>query len=638
MHATQSTQSAQSTQSKSAKLLAALAAATTVAGCALGALGATGAAAAPATGVITTVAGTGTASYSGDGSAATSATLDEPLGVAVDRAGDMAIADTHNNAVRFVPATSGTYFGRPMSAGDIYTVAGDGTPGYTGNGGPGTSAELWRPQGVAFDAQGDVIVADSSNNAVRAVVDSDGTLLGTPLPVIAGDIYTLAGGPVPGYSGDGGSSLLATLHGPASVAVDADGIAVADSENDAVRFIAATAGTFFGAPMVSGDIYTIAGTSVAGYNGDGRPAISAELDQPEGVALDQQGDLAIADTGADRVRVVPASSGTYFRIPMVAGDIYTVAGNGTAGYSGDGGPAGSAEVDGPMGVAFDGLGDLGVSDTYNHVVRFVPAASGTYFGVAMHVGDLYTIAGDGNPGTSGDGNAATSAELTDPVQLAFTGNDSPLFADALAHRVREVGSGWSAPTVTSAATASATVGQPFSFTATAAGSPAPYVSLTQSLPAGLSFHSGGADGTGLITGTPTAAGTVVVYVNAANGVEPAASAALTITVSPAPVVAHHGSPHCSVGSNGGSAELNPTTITGHLGWRVTIKGCEVAALKGHPVTALVSTPGRAQHSAAVPVSAQGTFRFVTDKLVRGTTVVTFKAARKVLFVTKIHTA
>ena len=607
-------------------------------------LGATAADATPATGVINAVAGTGTAGYTGDGSAATSATLRVPLGVAVDPAGDLAIADTSNNVIRFVPASSGTYFGRPMTGGDIYTIAGTGTPGAFGDGIPATSAELDGPRGLAFDPAGDVIVADSENSEVRLIANSS-SFYG--IPSAPGDIYTLAGSPAPGYSGDGGPAILAKLHDPTDIAVDANGIAIADGLNNAVRFIASSSGSFFGTSMVRGDIYTVAG-GTSGYNGDGRPAVSAELTEPAGVALDAAGDLAIADTGNFRVRFVPAATGSYFGAPMVADDIYTVAGDGTLGYSGDGASATGAELDRPFGVSFDGLGDLGVSDTFNHVVRFVPAATGTYFGASMQQGDIYTIAGTGISGSSGDGNPATSAELTTPVQLGFTSNDSVVFADADAYKVREVESGFSSATIDAAASASATVGQPFSYSASASGQPTPALTVSGTLPSGLSF-SVGSNGTGTISGTPSVAGSFAVDLDASNGVGAAVSASLTITVSPAPTppptttpptspTKSGGSKRCTVARHG-SVRLDPTSIVGRRGQTSTIEGCLRSPSTVRQLTVTALYPSRVWHSSTITVSASGMFRFVTGKLnTPGNTVLTFRSGRKVVLATTIHVA
>jgi len=446
-------------------------------------------------GDIYTIAGNGTAGYSGNGGAATSAKLSSPSGVAVDAAGDVAIADTSNNAVRFVPVSSGTDFGQSMTANDIYTVAGNATGGYSGNGGAATSAEIYAPNGVGFDASGDLAIADNYNDVVRFVPTSSGTFFGQSMTT--NDIYTVAGNHTWGNSGNGGAATSAEMHGVLGVAIDANGnlvlsdpylcqvrvvaassgtlagqsvtandiyalagsgsttaatysgplsnaeftgpssvrvdaagdVVIADTGNHAVRFVPATSGTFFGQTMTAHDIYTIAGNGTAGYSGDGAVGTSAKLHSPGGVAVDASGDVAIADTTNNVVRFVPTTSGTYFGVSMTGGDIYSIVGNGAAGYSGDGGAATSAELTTPKAVAFDGAGDLLVADDGNNVVRFVPATTGTYYGQSMMAQDIYTIVGNGTAGYAGDGGAATSAELTTPNGVHVDGAGDLLVAD-----------------------------------------------------------------------------------------------------------------------------------------------------------------------------------------------------------------
>jgi hypothetical protein len=387
---------------------------------------------------IYTVAGDGTADYSGDGGPAVTAQLNSSHGVAIEPDGNLAVADYLNQVVRFVPAVSGTYFGTAMTAGDIYTVAGlYGGRGLLGDGGPATKAELNYPVGVAFDSHGNIAIADSYNLVVRFVANVSGTYFGTAMT--AGDIYTVAGDNQPGYSGDGGPATKAWLNYPSGVAVDSEGnLAIADSQNNRVRFVPAVSGTYFGRAMTAGDIYTVAGDGTAGYSGDGGPASKAELKDPTGVAVDSHGNLVIADASNNRVRFVPDVSGTYFGRATTDGDIYTVAGDGTGGYSGDGGPASKAELNYPPGVAIDSHGNLAVADRLNQRVRFVPAVSGTYFGRAMTGGDIYTVAGNGTGGYSGDGGPATTAELRNPSDVAFDSVGNLSIADPGNQRVRLV--------------------------------------------------------------------------------------------------------------------------------------------------------------------------------------------------------
>jgi trimeric autotransporter adhesin len=355
----------------------------------------------------------------------------------VDGAGNLVIADYDNSRVRVVAAATGTFYGQAMTAGDIYTVAGDGTFGSSGDGGPATSAELETPYGVAVDPAGNLVIADYYNNEVRVVAAATGTFYGQAM--IAGDIYTVAGNGAEGFSGDGGPGYLAELNEPEGVAVDGAGnLVIADYDNSRVRVVAAATGTFYGQAMTAGDIYTVAGDGLGGSSGNGVPATGAQLNEPDGVAVDSAGNLLICDYGDNRVRVVAAATGTFYGQAMTAGDIYTVAGDGTLGFSGDGGPATSAELNRPDGVAVDGAGNLLISDTGNDRVRVVAATTGTFYGQAMTAGDIYTVAGDGTAGFSGNGGPATSAEFSGPKGLAVNAAGNLLIADTGNDRVREV--------------------------------------------------------------------------------------------------------------------------------------------------------------------------------------------------------
>jgi hypothetical protein len=281
-------------------------------------------------GIINTVAGDGIAGYSGDGGAATSAELNVPYGVAVDNAGNIYIADYGNERIRKVTA----------STGKISTVAGNGTVGYGGDGGPATSAKLDSPTGVALDGAGNIYIADLGNHRIRKVTVSTGI------------ISTAAGNGTQGYSGDGGPATSAELYYATGVAADSAGnIYIGDEVNERVRKVTASTGI----------INTVAGDGVGGYSGDGGPATSAELNAPSGVAVDTAGNIYIADISNNRIRKVTVSTGI----------ISTVAGNGTAGYSGDGGPATNAELNNPSGVAVDTVGKIYIGDTNNNRIRAV---------------------------------------------------------------------------------------------------------------------------------------------------------------------------------------------------------------------------------------------------------------------------
>lgn len=282
------------------------------------------------TGVISTVAGNGTAGFSGDGGAATSAELNTPVGVAVDTGGNIYIADEFNNRIRKVTLTTGI----------ISTVAGNGTPGFSGDGGPATSASVKLPRGVSVDASGDIYIADTNHSRIRKVTVSTGI------------INTVAGSGLQGYAGDGGAATSAGLCSPSGVVVDAAGnFYIADTCNNRIRKVTASTGI----------ISTVAGNGTAGYSGDAGAATSAELSGPLGVAVDSAGNIYIADRTNNRVREVAVSTGI----------ISTVAGNGIAGYSGDGGMAASAELNSPGGVTVDSAGNIYIADTTNNRARAI---------------------------------------------------------------------------------------------------------------------------------------------------------------------------------------------------------------------------------------------------------------------------
>jgi len=274
--------------------------------------------------IITTIAGNGIAGYSGDGGSATSAQLSNPLGVAIDSSGNLYITDTGNHRVRKV-----------SPSGIITTIAGTGVSGYSGDGGEATSAQLYVPRGIAIDSSGNLYIADQWNHRIRKI---------TPAEIIT----TVAGTGTSGYSGDGGSATLARLYNPVGVAIDSSGnLYIGDGSNGRVRKISP-----------SGIITTVAGNGIWGYSGDGGSATSAQLNYPTGVVIDSSGNLYIADTYNNRIRRVDTS-----------GIITTVAGNGIAGYSGDGGSATSAQFYYPFGVATDSSGNLYIGDYYNHRIR-----------------------------------------------------------------------------------------------------------------------------------------------------------------------------------------------------------------------------------------------------------------------------
>ncbi|HEY2441806.1 MAG TPA: hypothetical protein VGI31_01590 [Streptosporangiaceae bacterium] len=393
-------------------------------------------------GDIYTIAGDGAPAigYCPSGCPATSAQLGNPIdtleSVIADGHGNLLIADLNQNAVRAVAGQSGTFYGHAMTAGDIYTIAGTGQNGFSGDGGPATQATFEGVTGVALDHAGNVLVTDEASNRIRVVAEGTGTFYGQAMT--AGDIYTIAGGGHAGL-GDGGPATSAELFFPQGLTVDGHGnVLITDRDSDRIRVVAEGTGTFYGQAMTAGDIYTIAGNGSRGYSGDGGPATGATFTLPQDVALDSAGNVLIGDTGNNVIRVVAESSGTFYGVPMTAGDIYTIAGNGTGGYSGDGGPATAAELSLPFGVAADAAGNALIGDTDNNAVRVVAESSGTFYGVAMTAGDIYTIAGNGTPGFSGDGGPASSAEVASPGSIAVDNAGDLLIADNGNARIREI--------------------------------------------------------------------------------------------------------------------------------------------------------------------------------------------------------
>ncbi len=386
---------------------------------------------------ITTAAGNGTAGFLGDSSAATSAELDNPYGVAIDAHGNIIIADYLNNRIRVLAEATGTFYQQPMVAGDIYTIAGNGTAGFQGDGAAATAAELNNPRGVYVDASGDILVGDYLNNRVRVIAESTGSHYGQAMT--AGDIYTIAGNGTGGFSGDGGAATAAELVNPVGLAIDPNGnVVIADVGNNRIRVIAESSGTFYQQAMTAGDIYTVAGDATQGYTGTGGPATSAELYWPHDVHVDSSGNLVIADTYNNVIRVVAESTGTYYGQSMTVGDIYTIAGNGTAGFLGDGGAATSAEFDTIYSIAFDAEGNILLTDATNNRIRVLAESTGMMYGMPMTAGDVYTIAGDGTAGFAGDGGAPVSAELNLPTGLVTNSAGDVFIADIYNNRIREL--------------------------------------------------------------------------------------------------------------------------------------------------------------------------------------------------------
>jgi DNA-binding beta-propeller fold protein YncE len=284
-----------------------------------------------ATGVISTVAGSGEAGYSGDGGPAARARLNEPYGVVLDAQGNLYVVDRLNRRVRRVDAASGT----------ITTVAGVGSKAYSGDGGPATAAGLVEPNGVALDRDGArLFIADVADHRVR-VVD-----------LKTGRIATFAGTGQGKHTGDDGPASAAAIFGARAVAVGPDGtVYILERQGNRLR----------GVDPRSGVITTRAGTGAKGYSGDGGPALRATFNGPKELAVDGEGNILIVDTENHAIRRIDARTGL----------ISTVAGSGQRGGEGDGGPATSARLDRPHGVAVGPDGAVWIGDTGNHRVRRV---------------------------------------------------------------------------------------------------------------------------------------------------------------------------------------------------------------------------------------------------------------------------
>jgi len=324
---------------------------------------------------ITTIAGTGVAGYSGDGGPATAAQLNGPQGVIKDHLGNIYIADAENHCIRFINTT-----------GIIRTVAGNGTGGYTGDGGQATNAELGYPANIAVDYTGNIYIVDVTNNCIRKVTASTGI------------INTIAGTGISGYNGDGILATTAQLYFPSGIDIDGSGdIYISDEGNARIRLI-----------NTSGIISTFAGRGSTGYSGDGGLATAGNLAGPLGIILDASDNLFIADQGNERTRQVAFGSEI----------LSTYAGNGTAGYIGDGIPATTTELNQPYGVAADGLSNIYIADFANNRIRKV-----------IPSGTISTIAGTGTAGFSGDGGPATIAQLNHPAGVGqYLGDNGVVYS------------------------------------------------------------------------------------------------------------------------------------------------------------------------------------------------------------------
>jgi trimeric autotransporter adhesin len=335
--------------------------------------------------VISTVAGQGVSNELNDGSGADTAFISTVRAAAFDTSGNMYVADYGNFRVRKVAVTTSI----------ITTFAGTGlSPTYNSDRVAATTSRLYNPAGMDIDASGNIYLADYNNCRIRKI---------TP----QGSIYTVVGTGSCGSAGDGGSALLATINGPKSVVFDSAGnYYISEYTGNRVRKV-----------DTSGNISTVAGTGTAGFNSDGVAATTAQVNQPEQLAVDSSNNLYIADEGNHRIRKITVSTGI----------ISTVAGNGTSGSAGDGAAATSANLKNARGIAVDSAGDLFIGDTGNHKIRKVDTG-----------GIITTYAGNGTAGLLGDGGAATSAEFNTPWDVALDATGNLYVADQVNHRIRQI--------------------------------------------------------------------------------------------------------------------------------------------------------------------------------------------------------
>jgi hypothetical protein len=335
---------------------------------------------------ITTIAGDGTAAYTGDGGPALNAEFFYPQCICLDHFGNLYVADNQpGNRIRKIV----------LSTGIITTVAGTGTGGFSGDGGPATDAMVFYPQGICTDTLGNVYFGDCGNYRVRKINVSDGS------------ISTVAGNGIMGNSGSGGLATNAELNYPTGLVIKGDDFYISDIGNNIISKIT----------LPNGIISTIAGNGTAGYSGDGGPAIQAEFNWPSEIAIDTHGDIFITDALNNCLRKVETATNI----------ISTICGNGSTGYSGNGGPASNAILDQPYGIFIDKKNNIYFSDDYYSVIREIVSSTGI----------INTVAGCGIAGFSGDDGPAISAEIQ-PADVCLDSVGTIYIADFLNYRIRKL--------------------------------------------------------------------------------------------------------------------------------------------------------------------------------------------------------
>ena len=309
-----------------------------------------------------------------------------PSAIVFDPAGNLYIAETANHVIRKVDTN-----------GNITTIAGTGTQGFSSISGPASTAQLDSPQGLALDTANNLYIADTHNHVIRK------------LNLTTGILTTIAGTGAPGFSGDNGSATSAQLDLPTALALDAkNNLYLADTRSHRIRRIDATTDL----------ITTIAGNGTQGFSGDNAPATAASIDSPTGLALDASNNLYLADTHNHRIR----------RIDAITGLITTIAGTGSLGYSGDNAQAATAALALPHGLTLDAAGNLYLADTANNRIRRIDAITGI----------ITTVAGNGTQGFSGDNATATVAALDTPRDATFSPGSLLTLADTGNQRIRQL--------------------------------------------------------------------------------------------------------------------------------------------------------------------------------------------------------
>ena len=460
---------------------------------------------------ISAVVGDGTAGTVTNGASATGAVLEQPNGVWVGSSGSIYVTDAQAATLDYIPATTGTHYGQSMTAGDIYVIAGDPSGTQPADGLSPTSIKFSSVNDVIVDGSGNIYMADANDDVIGFIPASNGTYYGQSMT--AGDFYVVAGTVT--ATGSPTVNTLATstdLNFPDAIALGSNGLYITGNDEE-VNFVPFASGTYYGQSMTANYIYKLAGTAAtAGNPTSGTAATSTDLNGPDGVAVDSNGDVYIGDRYASEINFIPVTSGTYYGTSMTAEDIYTL----------------SSSVNNPAEVAVDSAGDVFIANMGANEIDLIPVASGTYYGQSMTADSLYVIAGDGTAGLSGNGSVSTSAELNSPTGIFVTSNGSFYIGDTSNHEVRVVAP---PPTITSVASATFTYDTAGSFNITTTGVPANSISESGTLPTGLSLTNNGND-TATLSGTPSEAGTFDITITASDS-NGSANQSFTLTVNQA---------------------------------------------------------------------------------------------------------